>query len=157
MLTFKDLIDNNVAPPNYHDDWSTYSCDRFIVNYNNIFGVVTDTNMHKDESGRYIITGSLFKSEDKTIEFVYAQEWAHCKFMDSSLHVSSLWTYAVDNYMRLVHEKVNGDDVLVCIPMTDEERQVVDGGKPKENASMTVSAYSTTPIVSHEYLTSFKY
>lgn len=123
MLTMKELIENGVAPSHYINTWEPNESDRFSINYNNIFGCISDTYMHKsavDDS--YIITGSLFKDRVKTQQFVYACEWCKCRFSDSSLHVNSLMSYANSRLMTISHEVLNGDDVLVCRPMTEEQK-----------------------------------
>ena len=81
MLTFSDLIKNNIAPSPYKTNVignELTENDRFVINYNNIWGVVTDTHMSKGDDGNYYITGQLFRSREKTEQFLHAWSWGVC-------------------------------------------------------------------------------
>ena len=48
MLTFSDLIKSGIAPAPYKTNIVTNdfeSLDRFVINYNNIWGMISDTHM----------------------------------------------------------------------------------------------------------------
>ena len=129
MLTFSDLIKNNIAPSPYKTNVignELTENDRFVINYNNIWGVVTDTHMSKGDDGNYYITGQLFRSREKTEQFLHAWSWGGCSFKDSSMHCQSLWDYIRNNYKTVQHEIVNGDDVLVLRDFTEEQREYVE-------------------------------
>ena len=49
MLTFTDLIKQNIAPSPYKTNVIDDSSDRICINYNNIWGILTDTHMSKGE------------------------------------------------------------------------------------------------------------
>jgi hypothetical protein len=123
MITFSDLIKNNVAPSPYKFDVITSSSDRFLINYNNIWGIVTDTRMSIGEDGNYYITGSLIKNERKTNDLVYSWTWGDYNFNDSSLGISTLFEYCKRNHKTIHHEIVNGDDVLVVKNYTQEQEE----------------------------------
>lgn len=129
MLTFSDLIKNNIAPSPYKTNVignELTENDRFVINYNNIWGVVTDTHMSKGDDGNYYITGQLFRSREKTEQFLHAWSWGGCSFKDSSMRCQSLWDYIRNNYKTVQHEIVNGDDVLVLRDFTEEQREYVE-------------------------------
>lgn len=124
MVTFNDLINKKVAPANYKTNiiGPDIQClDRFVVNYNNIWGSISDTHISKGEDGNYYITGQLFRDKSKTTQFVYATNWGAYTFKDSSLGVNNLYNYCINNRKTISHTKVNGDDVLVVKPFTKEE------------------------------------
>ena len=126
MQTFTDLIKSGVAPSPYKTNVISNETDRFIINYNNIWGIISDTHMSKGEDGRYYITGQLFKNKDKTCNFIYAWSWGAYNFKNSSLGYSSLKEYCDRNYKTISHEIVNGDDVLVLTEFTEEQREYYD-------------------------------
>ena len=127
MLTFSDLIKSGIAPSPYKksvvDDSGS---DRFIINYNNIWGIISDTHMSKGEDGLYYITGQLFRDREKTQNFLYAWTWGGYAFKDSSMKCQSLFDYCKKNYKTVAHEIVNGDDVLVLRDFTEEQREYYD-------------------------------
>ena len=125
MLTFSDLIKSGIAPTPYKtnivaNDFE--SLDRFVINYNNIWGMISDTHMSKGEDGNYYITGQLFRDKEKTTNFLYAWNWGGYQFKDSSIGMISLSEYLKRNYKTVSHEIVNGDDVLVVRDFTKEQR-----------------------------------
>ena len=126
MLTFSDLIKKGIAPSPYKKDVITTDSDRFIINYNNIWGIISDTHMGKGEDGNYYITGQLFKDKAKTENFIHAWTWGGYCFKDSSLKCTSLFQYCQSNYKTVAHEIVNGDDVLVLKEFTDEQKEYYD-------------------------------
>lgn len=127
MLTFSDLIKKGVAPSPYKTNViGPETSDRFIINYNNIWGIISDTHMSKGEDGNYYITGQLFKNREKTQNFLYAYMWGGYCFKDSSLKCNSLFNYCQSNYKTVSHEIVNGDDVLVLREFTDEQKEYYD-------------------------------
>lgn len=121
MLTFNDLIKDNIAPSPYKTNVIDRSCDRICVNYNNIWGILTDTHMSKGENGKYYITGSLLKDKRKTNDLVLSGWLGNYSFRDSSVGANNLLDYAHRNHFIIAHTIVNGDDVLELTPMTDEE------------------------------------
>lgn len=128
MLTMKDLIDAKVAPANYTDVYDQRNDDRMSINYNNIWGVVTDTNMRRcnDECEySYIITGQLMRDEQKVRDLLFnprwGTRWGVYRFADSSIGVDTLFNYITMNHFTAEHCKVNGDDVIVLKPMSDEQ------------------------------------
>lgn len=126
MLTFSDLIEKGIAPSPYKTNVISDKSDRFVVNYNNIWGLISDTHMSIGEDGNYYITGQLFRDRRKTEEFVYAWTWGGYSFKDSSLKCQSLRDYCMRNYKTISHEIVNGDDVLVVRNFTEEQRAYYD-------------------------------
>lgn len=126
MLTFNDLIKSGVAPSPYKTNVlgnGTDNLDRFIINYNNIWGIISDTHMSKGDDGNYYITGQLFRDRQKTCNFLYALAWGGYCFKDSSLKCQSLYDYCRSNYKTVSHRIVNGDDVLVVKDFTDEQKE----------------------------------
>ena len=126
MLTFNDLIKDNVAPSPYKTNIvanNLEELDRFVINYNNIWGVVSDTHMSKGDDGKYYITGQLFRDAKKTNCFVYGTFWGGYCFHDSSMKADCLFSYAQRNGKTIHHEIVNGDDVLVLDDFTEEQRE----------------------------------
>lgn len=126
MKTFSDLIKSGVAPSPYKTNVISNETDRFIINYNNIWGVISDTHMSKGEDGNYYITGQLFRDRDKTNNFINAWTWGGYCFKDSSLRCESLFNYCRRNYKTIAHEIVNGDDVLVLHEFTEEQKEYYD-------------------------------
>lgn len=129
MLTFSDLIKSGIAPAPYKTNIVTNdfeSLDRFVINYNNIWGMISDTHMSKGEDGNYYITGQLFRDKEKTTNFLYAWNWGGYQFKNSSVGISSLYDYLRRNYKTVSHEIVNGDDVLVVRDFTKEQREYYD-------------------------------
>ena len=126
MLTFSDLIKSGIAPSPYKKDVITSETDRFIMNYNNIWGIISDTHMGKGSDGNYYITGQLFRDKDKTQQFLYAWQWGGYWFKYSSLKQRCLFDYIKSNYKTVSHEIVNGDDVLVIKDFTEEQREYYD-------------------------------
>lgn len=137
MITFSDLLKNNVAPSPYKFDVITSSSDRFLINYNNIWGVISDTRMSIGEDGNYYITGSLIKNKEKCEQFVYACSWGNYMFKDSSIAVNSLYDYCIKNRKTIQHDIVNGDDVLVIKEFTEEQNKWAEEYMP--------NCYSLTP------------
>lgn len=123
MLKFSDLINSGIAPSPYKKNVISNETDRFIINYNNIWGVISDTHMSKGEDGVYYITGQLFKDRDKTNNFIYAWTWGGYHFKDSSLRCKSLFSYCQENLKTISHEIVNGDDVLAVRDFTEEQKE----------------------------------
>lgn len=124
MITFTDLIKNKVAPAPYKTNIigsELSELDRFIINYNNIWGCVSDTHMSKGDDEKYYITGQLFKDAKKTKQFVYATFWGNYSFNDSSVGVSCLHDYCLRHGKYLRHTIINGDDVLIVNNLSDEE------------------------------------
>ena len=121
MLTFTDLIKQNIAPSPYKTNVINDSSDRICINYNNIWGILTDTHMSKGEDGKYYITGSLLKNKTKTVSLVNYTTWGGVYFGDSSVNAVSLSDYAHKNHLLISHDIVNGDDVLVLTPMDEDE------------------------------------
>ena len=126
MLKFSDLIKNGVAPSPYQRNVVGNQTDRFVINNNNIWGVISDTHMSKGDDGVYYITGQLFRDKDKTSSFIYAWTWGGYSFKDSSLRCKSLYSYCQENYKTISHEIVNGDDVLAVRDFTEEQREYYD-------------------------------
>lgn len=129
MLTFSDLIKSGIAPSPYKTNIVTNdfeSLDRFVMNYNNIWGMITDTHMSKGDDGNYYITGQIFKDKGKTNNLLYAWNWGNYQFKDSSIGMISLSEYLKRNYKTVSHEVVNGDDVLVVRNFTEEQREYYD-------------------------------
>lgn len=126
MLTFSDLIKSGVAPSPYKTNIIGNESDRFVINYNNIWGVISDTHMSKGEDGAYYITGQLFRDKEKTQNFLYAWRWGNFYFKDSSLQSQSLYDYCKKNYKTIAHEVVNGDDVLVVRDFTEDQKEYYD-------------------------------
>mgnify|MGYP006978482456 CR=1 FL=1 len=121
MLTFNELIKNNIAPSPYKTNVIDCSSDRICINYNNIWGILTDTHMSKGENGKYYITGSLLKDKNKTIDLVHSSFLGNCFFRDASVNAYNLLDYVHKNHLLVAHSIVNGDDVLELTPMTDDE------------------------------------
>lgn len=129
MLTFSDLIKSGIAPAPYKTNIvgnDISELDRFVINYNNIWGMITDTHMSKGEDGNYYITGQIFKDKGKTNNLLYAWSWGNYQFKDSSIGMISLSEYLKRNYKTVSHEVVNGDDVLVVRNFTEEQREYYD-------------------------------
>ena len=126
MLKFSDLIKSGVAPSPYQRNVVGNQTDRFVINYNNIWGVISDTHMSKGDDGVYYITGQLFRNKEKTSSFIYAWNWGGYSFKDSSLRCKSLFSYCQENYKTISHEIVNGDDVLAVRDFTEEQREYYD-------------------------------
>lgn len=120
MLTFNDLIKNNVAPSPYKVN-VVDSTDRICINYNNIWGVLTDTHMSKGEDGKYYITGSILKDRRLAENLVMYCNWGNYYFRDSSVGAYCLLDFAHKNHLVISHSIINGDDVLELKPMTDDE------------------------------------
>lgn len=132
MITFTDLINSGIAPSPYEFDVVTTGSDRFVINYNNIWGVISDTHMGIGEDGNYYITGQLFRDARKTSTFVYAYSWGGYTFSNSSLKIATLHEYCRLNHKALRHVKVNGDDVLKLVDVEDNESQnAVSAPAPK--------------------------
>ena len=123
MLTFSDLIKSGIAPSPYKKNVVGNGSDRFIINYNNIWGIISDTHMSLGEDGVYYITGQLFRDKDKTNNFIYAWTLGGYSFKDSSMHCQSLFDYCRKNYKTIAHEVVNGDDVLAVRDFTEDQRE----------------------------------
>lgn len=121
MLTFNDLISQNITPSPYKTNVIDDSSDRICINYNNIWGILTDTHMSRGEDGKYYITGSLLKNKRKATDLVLNFWWGGYSFSDSSVGANSLLDYAHKNHLLVAHEIVNGDDALVLTQMTDDE------------------------------------
>lgn len=129
MLTFSDLIKSGIAPSPYKTNIvgnDISKLDRFVINYNNIWGMITDTHMSKGDDGNYYITGQIFKDKGKTNNLLYAWNWGNYQFKDSSIGMISLSEYLKRNYKTVSHEVVNGDDVLVVRNFTEEQREYYD-------------------------------
>lgn len=121
MLTLTDLIAQGVAEPIYKNNVvTTTGNDRFIINYNNIWGMISDTHMSKGDDGNYYITGQLFRDEKLTNDFLLSAFWGGYCFKDSSLGVTCLQHYLELNGYNPVRIVVNGDDVLGLIEITKE-------------------------------------
>ena len=128
MLSFTDLIKKGVAPSPYKTDIignEMPDLDRFIVNYNNIWGCISDTHMSKGDDGRYYITGQLFRNAKQTTQFVYAITWGNYQFCHSSVGANCLAQYCENNGKYLTHEIVNGDNVLVVNSLSAEEIELL--------------------------------
>jgi len=122
MLTFSDLIKANVAPAPYEFDVvTTTGLDRMIINYNNIWGCVTDTHMSKGEDGTYYITGQLFRNPDMTDDLLVSEFWGGYCFKDSSVGARSLEQYLESFGYSACRAVKNGDDVLMLVPIKIEE------------------------------------
>lgn len=127
MLTFSDLIKKGVAPSPYKTNViGPENSDRFIINYNNIWGIISDTHMSKGEDGNYYITGQLFRNKANTERFIYSSTWGGYCFKDSSLKCACLFDYCRSNYKTIEHTIVNGDDVLVLKDFTEEQKEYYD-------------------------------
>ena len=130
MLTFTDLIKSGVGTSCYStnvvgSDSGYAKQDRFIINYNNIWGVVTDTHMSKGEDSFYYITGSMIADERKAERLLYGLNVGNYYFSNSSLgnKCSNLFAYLRMNRMKAERTIVNGDFVLKIVPMSEEEVQ----------------------------------
>lgn len=126
MLTFTDLINSGVAPSPYKKNVIGPDTDRFMVNYNNIWGSVTDTHMSKGDDGKYYITGSLFRRKNKTEELIYGCWWGGYSFSNSSIGYKTLYDYCIANHKVIQHTKVNNDDVLVVFDMSEDQKEYVE-------------------------------
>lgn len=126
MLTFSDLIANNVAPSPYRMNVvTTTGFDRLIINYNNIWGCISDTHMSKGDDGVYYITGQLLQDEMKFKDFLFSSYWGGYCFKDSSLRVTTLHEYLKMFGYAAVRQTRNGDCVAVLKPI--EEVKEPDG------------------------------
>lgn len=136
MLTFNDLVNKKIARTPYKTNiiGDDIQClDRFVVNYNNIWGCISDTHMSKGADGNYYISGQLFRDKEKTKQFVYAMNWGAYTFRDSSLQCANLYNYCLMNHKTISHDIVNGDHTLVVKPFTqDEEEYFVKNFAPEE-------------------------
>ena len=122
MLTFSDLIKNNVAPTPYEMDVvTTTGLDRLIINYNNIWGCISDTHMSKGEDGNYYITGQLFSDPVLTDEFIASRFWGDYCFKDSSVGAATLEEYLAMFGYTAVRMKRNGDDVICLVQLEKKE------------------------------------
>lgn len=129
MKTFQDLIKAGIAPSRYDTKLmgQTTDTDPLVRTYNNIWGIISDTHMSRLEDGRYVITGSMVSDQRKFSTFLYAERWGGYNFGNSSLKTLS------DSYLSLCSlinrnncvgsfEKINGDNVYVLTPLSDEQQ-----------------------------------
>lgn len=138
---FSELIKSGVAKFEYTNTAPvTPTQDPLVRFYNNIFGMPSDTHMTKLFDGRYIITGSMVKT-DKFDNFVCSQYWGGIDFkshtypyrgsVDIEIYsaIDLFYLYGYDYKI----DAVNGDVVVVLVP-------VEEMGGPYEEPS----AYTTT-------------
>jgi hypothetical protein len=114
MLTFTDLIQLGVASARYTNVITneTPEMDRIVINYNNIWGCITDTHMTKKDD-IYIITGSLLRDKKKTEHLMYSRYWGGYDFSQASVCCNSLFEFVYKNGLCAQHDVINGDDVLI--------------------------------------------
>lgn len=129
MITFTDLINKGVAPSPYQTnivggDITNY--DPFVINYNNIWGVVTDTHMSKGDNNYYYISGSLISDYNKTRSLFYDTHVGNYYFNNSSLGTSTLYEFLRNFRKKAKRMVVNGDWVIVIEKMSEEQCATLD-------------------------------
>lgn len=70
MITFSDLFANETDRYTDFLPSTTQSSDEIVRQYNNSYGVFTDTHMSRLENGDYVITGSLCRDHQLFCTFV---------------------------------------------------------------------------------------
>lgn len=86
MKTFKDLIDQGVAPT-FVSSWGSNTpnspggkvCDNIIINYNRSFGLCNDTHMDRNDRG-FCITGSAVADTRHFNIFLHSTSYANVSF-----------------------------------------------------------------------------
>ena len=143
---FSELIKSGVASFEYTSTAPvTPTQDPLVRFYNNIFGMPSDTHMTKLSDGRYIITGSMVKT-DKFDNFVCSQYWGGIDFKSHTYPYRGSADIEIYSAIDLFYlygydykiDAVNGDVVAVLVPVEE-----MDG--PYEEPSAYTTAESKIP------------
>lgn len=113
---FSELIDAGVASFKYSPIApETPEQDPRIREYNNMWGMATDTHM-SIVNGVMTITGSFLSKPGKWMELLYATHWGNMVFLDPCGQPCSLSRWLSDMRHRYRLERVNGDVVIQLFP-----------------------------------------
>ena len=124
---FSELIKSGVAQIEYTNiSPEVPSLDPLVRFYNNIFGMPSDTHMTKLSDGRYIITGSMVKT-DKFEQFVCSQYWGGIDFKSHTYPYRGSADVEIYSAIDLFYlygydykiDNVNCDVVAVLVPVED--------------------------------------